>query len=128
VREVSWSGAAAEEAGIVTRRKDIKGKPVTLEEVERELGPASTWDGALESARRQQEEPTPPVVLTQLDWWTAMTTHQPRLFETWLAVYKVIVISARSIERYDMFFQALAKRGRVRVLSHAAGFELRART
>ena len=44
-----------------------------------------------------------------------------------LAMDKAIIVSARTIERYDVFFQALAKRGRVRVSSHDAGFVLRVR-
>jgi hypothetical protein len=65
----------------------------------------------------------------QLGWWTAMTAEaggDVHLFLEWLDVHGAIVISARSVERYAMFFERLPRR-KLFVEDHPLGFVFRRR-
>lgn len=66
-------------------------------------------------------------VESQLGWWEAIQRSDVRLFEAWLAHHGAIVISARTVDRFDTFFSMLASRRSVTMTDHAAGFVFRRR-
>src|SRR4029077_8652325 len=57
-------------------------------------------------------------VESEYGWWEAILKSDIRLFEAWLTHHGAIIISARTIERFDAFFQGLTSRHSIELKEH----------